>query len=619
MNPAEQAREQQRRAIAALPDTLISQIAAGEVVERPASVLKELLENSLDAGATRIDVKIEEGGTRLIQVTDNGWGIPAAELGLALMRHATSKIRDLDELESVASLGFRGEALASIASVATTQVISRTASDAHASKISSDQLKIDPAAHGVGTTVKVHDLFSATPARRKFLKTEATEAAACIEVLRRVALAHPQVQFLLSHNGKEIENWPAGSWRQRALAGLGPEYQTAHRELQTEHPHLQLRGLLGAPTLSRSRADRQFFYVNGRFVRDKVLMHSVRQAYEDVLHGDRFPAYALFLTIDPRAVDVNVHPAKTEIRFRDSRAIHQFIFHAVRDCLRETHREKPHSEQLHREQLEKGRRVVQTPAEDQPRQESFKFSVPASAAPPSSRATFGSQGAQHNVANSPASYLSSLRIEPGDSAASAAGRSEVIPPLGYAVAQLHGMFIVSQAEQGMIIVDMHAAHERVVYEKLKNQYRHQQIPVQSLLIPVTFEADEIDTATAASEQERFLKLGLELDVLGPKRLALRSLPALLNPKNAAQLCLDLLAELRTTGSSRTLEEREDQLLATMACHAAVRANRALTIDEMNALLRDMENTAGADQCNHGRPTWQLITTKQMEQWFLRGR
>ncbi len=629
------------RRIQALPDQLISQIAAGEVVERPASVVKELMENAIDAGATRIEVRLEDGGTRLIAITDDGSGIVEGDLPLALARHATSKIANLDELESVASLGFRGEALASIASVAHTTLTTRSAQANHALQIDGDTGQVTPAAHAKGTTILVRDLFSRTPARRKFLKTEATEAAACADAFRRVALAHADISFNLVHQGKEAENWPASAWQARAIAGLGREYQTAHRAVDVGHPQLSIKGIAGAPTLGRARADRQFFYVNGRFVRDKVLTHAVRQAYDDVLHGDRQPAYALFLQLDPRMVDVNVHPAKTEVRFRDSRAVHQFVFHAVSDALRETTSERLNNENTAINPLESpsdtstagqtslqiGSQIFdsrQTPLQfdyatrrdtgttffaGDTNQNTYSRVASTTNAQPNFRQNTESRGSPLDLQKLAASFERH----------SANHQQTQFPPLGFAMGQLHGIYIVAQNAHGLLIVDMHAAHERVVYEKLKTATRLQQLPLQNLLIPISFDVEEIDVATAIAEQPHLKRLGLELDALGPKQLALRSLPALLSVNNAARLCLDILAELRVAGSTRTLEQREDNLLASMACHAAVRANRVLTLDEMNGLLRDMENTAGADQCNHGRPTWTQFTMAQLDTLFLRGR
>ncbi len=611
------------RRIQALPDQLISQIAAGEVVERPASVVKELMENAIDAGAQRIEVRLEDGGTRLIAITDDGSGIVESDLHLAFARHATSKISNLDELESVASLGFRGEALASIASVAHTTLTTRSTDAAHALLLDGDSGQVSPAAHAKGTTILVRDLFSRTPARRKFLKTEATEAAACADVFRRVALAHPEISFNLVHQGKEIENWVASTWQARTIAGLGREYQTAHREVAVGHPQLNIKGIAGAPTLGRARADRQFFYVNGRFVRDKVLMHAVRQAYDDVLHGDRQPAYALFLQLDPRMVDVNVHPAKTEVRFRDSRAVHQFVFHAVSDALRETASERL----TNQEQALTTDETLQ--GFDQANQTPIQFNYSTALGEQRSGPLYAREntGEQNFTSRLNQNFAATTMSAPNNLQKLAAAfdrheqnpQTKEIPPLGYALGQLHGVYVIAQNSQGLLIVDMHAAHERVVYEKLKTAMRLQQLPLQNLLIPISFDVDEMDVATAIAEQPHLKRLGLELDALGPKQLALRSLPALLSVNNAARLCLDILAELRVAGSTRTLEQREDNLLASMACHAAVRANRALTLDEMNGLLREMENTPGADQCNHGRPTWAQLSMAQLDTLFLRGR
>lgn len=612
--------------IQALPDTLISQIAAGEVVERPASVVKELLENALDAQSTRVEIKIEEGGTRLISIADNGSGISREDLPLALARHATSKIRSLSDLEQVATLGFRGEALASIASIAKTIIRTRTASEVHAwaidSLAQSDQ-QVTPTAHGLGTTIEVHDLFSATPARRKFLKSVGTEAAACLDAFRRVALAHPQCAFQFTHNGKELENWPVSSWAQRALIGIGREYTSAHLVIDCNYPQLQLRGIAGSPTLVRARGDRQFFYVNGRFVRDKLLTHAVRQAYQDVLHGDSQPAYALFLEIDPSLVDVNVHPAKTEVRFRDSRAVHQFVFHAVHDVLRQTHNEGKdvRANQDTDHFFEKLHAPIGSTRDARPWQQSAlplhqdRASYSAQVTGTSARSPLMAEFFAPDKGRSDV-IGGGIEVEPS---AIQPGRPIDDRPLGFAIAQLHGIYILAQNSKGLVLIDMHAAHERVVYERLKQGRLNTSIVRQELLIPVTFEADEIDIATTQSEAKTLESLGLDLSVMGPRLLALRSLPSLLSVRQAAKLCLDVLAELRSGGQTRSITEREEQILSTMACHAAVRANRVLTLEEMNALLRDMENTAGADQCNHGRPTWYQFSIEQLDQLFMRGR
>jgi DNA mismatch repair protein MutL len=632
-----------RRPIRALPETLVSQIAAGEVVERPASVVKELLENAIDAGASKIELRIDEGGVRRISVSDDGGGIPAEELMLALLRHATSKIVSLEELERVGTLGFRGEALASIASVARVQITSRTADAPHASRLDGTTGEVAPAAGTQGTTVEVHDLYAATPARRKFLKTAATETAHCVEAMRRVALAHPGVGFTLWIDGRRADQWPASAWQARALAGLGDDYASASREIDSGAGSLGLIGVLGLPTASRARADRQFAYVNGRFVRDRLLAHAVRQAYSDVLHGDRHPAYVLFLRIDPALVDVNVHPAKTEVRFRDSQAVHRLVFHAVRDALRATAAEHPSlgaalaqgapsgavygavgpqgggaaagAQAGHEARATwalQGQRFLPIgggPATDSRVAAALAFHDPGAQAPPEAPGT--GPGADEP---SPWARGSSA----GGAEQPASGRTE-LPPLGYAIAQLHGVYILAQNAAGLIVVDMHAAHERIVYERLKRALDASAMPMQPLLIPATFRADPLDAALVDDESTTLSALGLELSVIGPAAIAVRAVPAALAGGDPAALARSVLAELREAGGSRALTERRDALLATMACHAAVRANRRLSLEEMNALLREMEATPGADQCNHGRPTWVQVSLPELDRWFLRGR
>ena len=630
-----------RRSIRPLPDTLVSQIAAGEVVERPASVVKELLENALDAGASRIELRIEEGGMRRISVSDDGCGIPPEELALALTRHATSKIGSLEELERVGTLGFRGEALASIASVARVRITSRTAEAPHASARDSAASEVVPAAGTQGTTVEVFDLYSATPARRKFLKSAGTEAAHCIEALRRVALAHPGVAFSAWVDGRRVEDFGPGAWQERALGGLGEDYARAHRAIDTGPPTLGVSGLLGLPTLSRARADRQFFYVNGRFVRDRVLMHAVKQAYADVLHGNRHPAYVLFLRIDPALVDVNVHPAKIEVRFRDSQAVHRAVFHAVRDALRASAAEHPSlapdrpAEPSAARPLpvpEHSRQLQQTLAIGQPSSSYFADSTSRVGTTPGALAAtmafFAPERAsvEDRAPNAgDAEPLQGARpLDPrwpprADADPLASPRVHDAAPLGYAIGQLHGIYILAQNAQGLVLVDMHAAHERVVYEKLKAAFDAHVVPVQSLLVPATFRADPLDVRLVEDEPEALAALGLELSVLSPTAIAVRAVPALLAAGDPAALARSVLAGLRESGVSQALASHRDELLATMACHAAVRANRRLTIEEMNALLREMERTAGADQCNHGRPTWVQVGLQELDRWFLRGR
>jgi DNA mismatch repair protein MutL len=680
--------QNQRRRIAALPDHLVSQIAAGEVVERPASVVKELLENAIDAGAKRIELRIEEGGVRRIAVSDDGSGIEADQLTLALTRHATSKIASLSELESVGTLGFRGEALAAIASVARVRITSRVAGAESATMIDnalidtaltgnplSDNTRstVQPAAGPRGTTVEVLDLYSSTPARRKFLKAQGTETAHSLDAFRRVALAFPDIGFGCHVDGRSVEQWPAGRWQDRVAQVLGDEIAT--RPIERIAGDLRLQGLAGVPTASRARADRQFFYVNGRFVRDKLLSHAVKQAYADVLHGDRHPAWCLFLWIDPREVDANVHPAKIEVRFRDARAIHSFVFHAVREALRvgagdtgiQASADDGHP------RLAAGNTVSWTPQEAaQPRwQSTLPLATPAG----SGRATAGSgDGDLHRTygsgsgsrsgssstdssfggsalrpgagsradqsvsslmrffaadANDPRnkSRASDQMVSPDASAYVSAPAQDAehaqaqsdLPPLGYAIAQLHGIYVLAQNAAGLVVVDMHAAHERIVYERLKNGLDAQAIASQPLLIAAHFRADDTEINTAELERDQLLAFGLDIDQIAPDTLAVRAVPTVLAKGDPVGLAREVLAELHEHGASRLLTERRDALLAGMACHAAVRANQRLSLEQMNALLRDMESTPGADQCNHGRPTWVQVPMAELDRWFLRGR
>ncbi|MFA7505872.1 MAG: DNA mismatch repair endonuclease MutL [Burkholderiaceae bacterium] len=614
-----------RRPITPLPDMLVSQIAAGEVVERPASVVKELLENAIDAGARRIELRIEEGGIRRITVSDDGIGIPPDELPLALTRHATSKIGSLAELERVASLGFRGEALASIASVASVSITSRVAGADSAWRIDGRSGAIAPAAGTQGTVVEVADLYADTPARRKFLRSAATESAHCVEAFRRVAIAHPGIGFALVVDGRRTEQWPAGDWQARALAGLGADFRDAHRVLGRGDAGHGLHGLLGLPTASRARADRQYFHVNGRFVRDRLLMHAVRQAYADVLHGERHPAYVLSLALDPALVDVNVHPAKTEVRFRDSQAVHRLVFTAVRDALRTGAGEA----------RAPAMPTARAPAHHLPAQsqDGLGLEVPAAGAGEARLAQAGGNwpatGRSWTGERTPgpggAPALTAIRaalgaFEPDVAQGGEAGSTDTdgIPPLGFAIAQLHGIYILAQNADGLVVVDMHAAHERIVYEKLKAAAANG-VESQPLLIPVTLRVDELAVRCAEEHREPIAALGLELDPISPTTIAVRRVPLALARADAAALARDVLDELREHGSSRAIEAHRDELLATMACHGAVRANRRLSIGEMDALLREMERTASADQCNHGRPTWVQLPLTDIDRWFLRGR
>ena len=625
------------RPIQALPDQLISQIAAGEVVERPSAVVKELLENALDAGATQITVRLEEGGVKRIAITDNGRGIAPDQLPLALARHATSKIASLTDLENVATLGFRGEALASIAAVAAVAVTSRTADAPHAWEIvGSHQGAVAPSSGACGTTIDVQDLYFNTPARRKFLKSEQTEYGHCAEVVRRIALSRPDVSFSLSHNGRTIDHWNVSEMAKRSAHILGSDFAEARLPIDECAGPLRLHGYAGLPTASKARADGQFFYVNGRYVRDKLLVHAVRAAYQDVLHGDRFPSYVLALDLDPALVDVNVHPSKIEVRFRDSRAVHQFVFHAVQRALAQT------------SATAFGTAPAPLPAGDVSggpsswRREHEQTSFGAQLAPtgsPAYSATFspspyppGSRYDGPGVAQSTDRY--GALFAPGGSAASAAG-APVTPytpaaqtmsndeyPLGFALAQLHGIYILAQNTKGLVLVDMHAAHERILYEQLKNaldaQVDGQDMQVQSLLIPVTFFADAVEVGTAQENQDTLKALGFDIAAISPTTLAVRSVPTLLKNADAQTLARDVLRDVREYGGSRVLIERRNELLGTLACHTAVRANRILSTPEMNALLRQMEGTERADQCNHGRPTWVQLEISALDKLFLRG-
>ncbi|MCM2289112.1 MAG: DNA mismatch repair endonuclease MutL [Sulfuritalea sp.] len=578
-----------------LPDLLISQIAAGEVVERPASVLKELLENSLDAGATRIDVQLEEGGVRLIRVADDGAGIAPEDLPLALARHATSKIASLAELERVASYGFRGEALASIASVARVSITSKHASQAHAWRLRSEASTVEPAALAAGTVIEVADLYFNTPARRKFLKTEATEFAHCDEVLRRMALARPDVAFSLSHNASAKRRLAGADFQRRAKEIIGDDFFPHARPLDASAGPLRLSGLAALPAYSRAGRDEQYFFVNGRFVRDKLLTHAARQAWADILHGQRHPAYVLFLELDPAGVDVNVHPAKTEVRFRDARGIHQFVFHALQRTLA-----TPLSAA---ESAAPVAPAYAPPAFSYARQAGLAVGEPA-ARPYLEFARAAFEAAEFGVPPAPT-------IGSDDAGAA--------PLLGYAVAQIHGVYILAQNAAGLVLVDMHAAHERILYERLKNSLDAGPPATQALLVPLLLSASEAEMATAEEQAAALAELGFAVAPAGPRELAVRRLPALLAGGNAPELVRSLLRELAEHPASRVVETRRNELLATMACHGAVRAHRTLGLSEMNALLRQMEETERADQCNHGRPTWVQLSMADLDRMFMRGR
>jgi len=599
------------RVIRPLPDQLISQIAAGEVIERPSAVVKELLENALDAGATQITVRLEAGGVKRIAVTDNGCGIPPEQLSLSLARHATSKIASLADLENVSTLGFRGEALASIASVSQLTLTSRSETQSHAWQISGHAPdKVSPASGAQGTVIDVQDLYFNTPARRKFLKTEQTEFGHCAEVVRRIALARPDVRFTLSHNGKTVNHWQESSLEQRSAHILGDEFEQARLPLEEAAGPLSLHGFVGLPTAARSRADAQYFYVNGRFVRDKLLTHAVRSAYQDVLHGDRFPSYVLRLDLDPALVDVNVHPSKIEVRFRDSRAVHQFVFHAVSRTLART------------SATAQGTAPAPMPAasgalpwiQNQPRQASLGVAQNTFSYGEMFRGTLSSAAPSPLAAY--ASGPSNVSLNSGSHVSNDAETDEF--PLGFALAQLHGVFVLAQNRAGLVLVDMHAAHERILYEQFKLALQSDSVQLQPLLIPVTLIADPVDIGTVEENSEVLTSLGFDMAVLSPTTLAIRAIPALLANSDAQALARDILRDVREYGGSHVLTERRNELLGTLACHTAVRANRQLSIPEMNALLRQMEATDRADQCNHGRPTWVQLALSDLDKLFLRG-
>lgn len=733
------------RPIALLPDVLISQIAAGEVIERPASAIKELLENALDAGASQIEIRIEEGGLRRLQVIDNGRGIDKDQLPLALARHATSKIASLADLEHVTSLGFRGEALASMAAVSRLTLASRALAAEHGWKVDVQPGQAapppEPAAIAPGTVIEVIDLFSATPARRKFLKSPATEAAYCLDAIRRIALSHPAVQFVVHQDGREVRRWPATTPTQRieSLVGDGARLLP----VSAQAGPLAVEGLLGEPDAARARSDRQYLFVNGRFVRDRMLAQAIRQAFRDRLHGERYPVFALFLTIDPTLVDANVHPAKTEVRFRDPGAVRHLVFHAIENALAATLPQQrqgasrtielaggsgmgagtdvsgytadrhtvrslpghqpapapggrpsagslplsrhapahdtagaraPHHGPTHDAAANRASLAFQAPsgrpapdwqqvelraapsddtgtspvgrgegpsadttlaapaphaAEARPGRPGVTDSAAAETTgsapgivPPAAATTAGTMASA--MADGVAGGSTGTAGAPGSAPSTHAAPPPDAPPLahtprmGFALAQLHGIYILSQTADGLIIVDMHAAHERIVLERLKKAHRDHRIARQPLLIPAVFQATELDVATVTDDADSLGDLGIDLEVRGPDTLAVTSVPALLSRANPEKLAREVLAAWQAPAQHNALEKRLDRLLATMACHGSVRANRALTLPEMNALLRDMEATPDADFCNHGRPTWFRLTLEELDRWFMRG-
>ena len=607
-----------RRPIRELPDELVSQIAAGEVVERPASVVRELVDNALDAGATEVTVRLMGGGVRAIVVEDNGGGIAADELALALRRHATSKIATLADLESVATMGFRGEALAAIASVAELSITSRATGAAHAMRIDARSGELAPAARGIGTSIEVRELFFATPARRKFLKTENTELAHGLDAVRRHALARPDVSFAVWHDGKLLQQWRAapGHAEARVRDVLGETFVENSRAVDSDLGLLRIGGRAGTATAARARADHQYLYVNGRYVRDRLLAHAVRAAYEDVLHGARQPSYAIFIDIAPDSVDVNVHPTKIEVRFRNGREVHQALRHAIEAALAPTRA------------LASGRAdAAQADA-----------ALAANAGPmhsgaPAARAAmpWDARPVQAGLALGQLEVLYAREAPAPWRVTAAAAAEATMPvedahaaepgawPLGRALAQIGGIYVLAENAAGLVIVDMHAAHERVVYERLKAGLATSAIESQTLLIPLVFAATAQETATAEAQAANLHALGLDVAPLSAAKLAVRALPAALAGGDGVALARSVLAELSQYDATSVLQRAQNELLSTMACHGAVRANRQLTLAEMNALLRDMERTERSDQCNHGRPTWRQVSLRELDALFLRGR
>lgn len=606
-----------------LPSELINQIAAGEVIERPASVVKELVENSLDAGATRIDVDIEAGGARLIRVRDNGRGIAADELPLAVASHATSKIASFDDLEHVATMGFRGEALASVASVSRFMLASRPAGSDMAMRIETGNDGIRepfPAQHPPGTTIEVRDLFYNVPARRKFLRTERTELGHIDDLIKTLALAHAEVEFRLGHNGKPLRVYKAARDEASALARvaevLGPEFPERSLRVEQTGAGMRLSGWVGLPTASRAQADQQYFFVNGRMVRDRIVAHAVRQAYADVLYHGRHAVFVLFLELDPAGVDVNVHPAKHEVRFREQRLVHDFLFRNLHEALADT----------------RAGSVTSLPAGKLPE----GMRTPPTAEAPGMPARGGSGGGRHGAWQAQKTLSLGIRDAPlseyaalaGDASAVAVApepsadedaSAEDVPPLGYALAQLKSIYILAENAHGLILVDMHAAHERITYERLKAGRATCNLRSQMLLVPLSIAVSSREAAAAEEYAEALAGWGLELSRSGPSSIVVRRIPSLLEGADASELTRDVLSELAEHGHSRRLEELENELLSTMACHGSVRAGRRLTVPEMNALLRDMEATERSGQCNHGRPTWVQLRLDELDRLFLRGR
>ena len=587
--------------ITQLDTRLSNQIAAGEVVERPASVVKEMLENSLDAGATRIEVDVEAGGVKLIRVRDDGRGIHKDDLNLALARHATSKIRDQGDLEAIKTLGFRGEALASVASISRLKLTANTQEDTSSgwsvqASGADMRMEISPAPHPRGTTVEIRELFFNTPARRKFLRTERTEFLKVEEVVRKVSLSHPGVSFVLSHNGKTTKQYIGDDEEHRVASVFGSAFLESSVFFSQERGGMELRGWIGLPTYSRSQADQQFFFVNGRIIRDRVVTHAVKQGYADVLYHGRNPVYCLFLSINPRLVDVNVHPTKCEVRFRETRDVHDFIFRTIHHVLADVRPEEP------------------VAGEADPR----LAGVPGGAVPLQAPIFFGGQSGSQGVRDPQMSVYREMFAK--DPVAGFPESDDItMPPLGYAVAQLHGIYILSENRAGLILVDMHAAHERITYEHMKTACDAEGIRSQPMLVPLSIVVSEKETDLVDEHGAEFSALGLELERASEESIIVRAVPTLLAKSNVEQLVRDVLSDLSEYGQSARIEQHRDEILSTMACHGSVRANRRLTLPEMNALLRDMEETERSGQCNHGRPTWCEMSLAELDSLFLRGR
>jgi DNA mismatch repair protein MutL len=603
-----------------LSQRLSNQIAAGEVVERPASVVKELLENSLDAGADRIDIELEKGGIKLIRIRDNGLGVEKEDLPLALNRHATSKIEQLDDLECVSSLGFRGEALASISSVSRLQMISRTPEASEAWKVESEgrnmDAKVSPAAHPPGTNVEVRDLFFNTPARRKFMRTEQTEYKRIDEMIKRLALSRFDVGFNVQHNQRVVHRFERASneaeIKRRVSQITGPAFMDNSVTIDMESSGLRLSGWVSLPTFSRSQADLQYFYVNGRAIRDKLVSHAIKQAYRDVLYHGRHPAFVLYLEVNPALVDVNVHPTKHEVRFRDNRLVHDFLFSALHRSLAAV---RP-ADQFATHDSDEVQEPQGNYQQGNIRYNNFGSNSAGRSSQHFDRGPLGRDTIQSHL-NTYGDMSGALPLSPQPDL-TRPDDNEDIPPLGFAVAQLHGIYILAQNAHGLVVIDMHAAHERITYEYMKNAISDAGIKAQPLLVPVTLAVSEGEADCADENRDALEKLGLVLDRMGPESISIRQVPVILKNADVEQLVRDVLSDFLEHGSSDRIETHRDEILSTMACHGSVRANRQLTLPEMNSLLRDMERTERSGQCNHGRPTWTQMSLNDLDKLFMRG-